>query len=78
MADEEIVDSQREHLSIVRSLAEEFQVSRPDVEKIYVATLNELRSRSRIENFLSVLVVRRTKLALSAIKRGMPASEKSA
>jgi hypothetical protein len=80
MADEDILDGKRQldHLSVVRSLAEEFQVSRPDVERIYAATLNELRTSARIDNFLPLLVIRRTKVALSAFKRGLPAAEKSA
>ena len=80
MADEEIVrsKSQRDHLNLVGSLAEEFQLSRPEVERIYVVTLNELRGSARIDNFLPLLVIRKTKLALSAFKREMAASQKSA
>ena len=77
MVDDRIADStDREYLRVVRSLAEEFQVSRPDVERIYVAALNDLRSRARIETFLSPLVMHRTKIALYAIKRDIEASAK--
>jgi len=51
----------KQHESAIRSLARELDMPLTDISQVYESALKELKSQSRITNFLSIFACRRVR-----------------